>query len=94
MAITQSWRQRNWIVILVFINIISAAGVSYCVHLSRNVVAELQALKQENNALEVEWGQLLLEQSAWGSYARVEKVALNELKMKVPGADEMVMVRP
>ena len=94
MAITQSWKQRHWIIVLVAVNIVSATGVSYCVHLSRNIVAELQALKQESNALEVEWGQLLLEQSAWGSYLRVEEVASSKLKMKVPGAGEMIMVGP
>ncbi|PCJ20221.1 MAG: cell division protein FtsL [Gammaproteobacteria bacterium] len=94
MAITQSWKQRHWIIFLVAVNITSATGVSYCVHLSRNIVAELQALKQESNALEVEWGQLLLEQSAWGSYLRVEKIASSKLNMKVPGADEMIMVGP
>ncbi|MBV1884643.1 MAG: cell division protein FtsL [Gammaproteobacteria bacterium] len=94
MAIAQNWKQRYWVIALVAINIISAAGISYCVHASRNIVAELQALKQESNALEVEWGQLLLEQSAWGSYARVEKIAMSQLKMKVPEANEMIMVGP
>ena len=94
MAIAQNWKQRYWVIALVAINIISAAGISYCVHVSRNIVAELQALKQESNALEVEWGQLLLEQSAWGSYARVEKIAMSQLKMKVPEANEMIMVVP
>ncbi len=34
--------------------------------------------------LEVEWGQLQLEQSTWAMHARIEKVATQALGMRVP----------
>jgi cell division protein FtsL len=35
-------------------------------------------------ALEVEWGQLQLEQSTWAGHARIEKAARERLRMITP----------
>lgn len=94
MAITIDWKQRSWITTLVVFNIASAMAVAFGVHVSRNIVGEIQGLKIENDALEVEWGRLLLEKSAWGSYTRIEKIANEQLKMEVPEAQNVIMVSP
>ena len=39
--------------------------------------------------MQVEWGQLLIEQSAWASHSRVESIVIEQLKM----AQEIVLVR-
>ena len=53
-----------------------------------------QKMQNENSQMQVEWGQLLLEQSTWGSYNRVEQLATKKLKMHVPSPNEIVMVEP
>lgn len=53
----------------------SGLAVALSVHHWRETLQQLQVLKQEAKALDVEWGQLLLEQNSWGGYARIEQLA-------------------
>ena len=53
---------------------------------------ELQVLREEANQLDVEWGQLLLEQSTFGLDGRIEQKATRELQMQVPRISDIVMV--
>lgn len=71
----------------------SAVGVAFSVHHSRLKLQQLQALDEEKNRLEVEWGQLLLEQHAWGSYGRIGKLGVEELQMMPPAPKSVVMVQ-
>ncbi len=93
-------RQNNSVVIwfAFFISLIlvcsSALGVVYAVNESRHLLNELQTLENKRNDLQVEWGQLLLEQSSLVSQGRVEDIAIAELGMKIPDMENMVMVRP
>lgn len=72
---------------------ITALGVVYSTHKSRQLLNELQALENERNALQVEWGQLLLEQSSLISQGRVEDIARAELRMVIPGRENIVVVK-
>ena len=45
----------------------SAVGVVWSKHEARSLFIELQGLKAERDALDIEWGQLKLEQSAWAT---------------------------
>lgn len=74
--------------------LVSAVGVIYSVHVSRQMVSELQSLQREGEQLQVQWGQLLLEKSTWGSYARVEQTARTRLGMYLPTVQEIVVVEP
>lgn len=73
---------------------LTALGVVYSSFETRRLVAQHQQLLNQKNAMQVEWGQLLLEQSTWGSYNRVEQLAGDKLKMRVPSPSEIVMVDP
>ena len=53
----------------------SAAGAIWAKHRSRQLFIELERLNAARDELEVEWGQLQLEQSAWSTHAFVENVA-------------------
>jgi len=64
------------------------------VHKTRKAVGELQALEKQRNALDVEWSQLLLEQSTLGSFIEIENKAKGELKMLVPEVNQVVIVKP
>jgi len=80
--------------VLLLVMLISAVLVSHTVHLTRKAVGELQALEKQRNALDVEWSQLLLEQSTLGSFREIENKAKGELKMAVPEAHQVVTVKP
>lgn len=72
----------------------SAVAVSYSVHKYRGYLNELQRLQAQRDDLETQWGQLLLEQQAWGAYGRVGKIATEEWQMRTPAPQEVIMVRP
>lgn len=72
----------------------SALGVVYAKHTSRKLFVELQTLEKIRDEMEVEWGQLQLEQSTWGTHARVEGIARNRLEMVMPAVDAVVIVKP
>ncbi|TNF03100.1 MAG: cell division protein FtsL [Gammaproteobacteria bacterium] len=87
-------KQAGWLFPLLWIGVIvSALSVVYVSHLCRQLYNELAKLEQEANALQVEWGRYLLEQSSWASLSRVEQMAINELNMRVPEPSEIVIVR-
>ncbi len=71
----------------------SAVAVAYSAHKSRLYLNDLQKLEAQRDRLETEWGQLLLEQHAWGAYTRVGKLATEQLQMRNPAAAEIMMVR-
>jgi cell division protein FtsL len=72
---------------------ISALGVVYHKHLSRQLFTQLQAQQQEIDALQIEWSQLLLEQGTWVSDARVERIAREHLQMVLPEPNEVKVIR-
>ena len=69
----------------------SIAGV-YAKHESRKSFTELQVLISERDRLEVEWGKLQIEQSTWSTYARVEQLARNQMKMHVPKPEQTMLL--
>ena len=72
----------------------SAAGAIYCKHRARALFVELEALNAHRDNLEIEWGQLQLEQSAWSTHAFVERVASAKLRMAMPPPKEIEIVSP
>jgi len=72
----------------------SGISVVYAKYASRKYFVELQALLAERDAIDVEWGQLQLEQSTWATHGRVEQMARNELDMHMPAANEVVVIVP
>ncbi|WP_428607966.1 cell division protein FtsL [Sedimenticola sp.] len=86
--------QLMLLLILTFGLLLTATGVVYSKYASRKQFVTLQMLRAERDAIEVEWGRLQLEQSTWATHARVEKIARKRLKMHIPAADEVVVVKP
>ena len=77
---------------LLVVTTVSATGVIYSTHKSRHLLNELQQLERQRNGLQVEWGQLLLEQSSLVSQGRIENLAIAELGMKIPATENVVVV--
>jgi cell division protein FtsL len=74
--------------------VVSAVCVVYSKHQGRKLFIELQALEDERDAMDVEWGQLQLEQSTLTTQGQVEIAARDRLGMVVLSADNMVIVKP
>jgi cell division protein FtsL len=53
----------------------------------------LQNEKDRAQQMEVEWGQLQLEQSTWAMPARVEKIAAVKLQMQLPKSAQIQFIR-
>lgn len=70
----------------------SALAVVYCKHQSRYLCTQLQNLQQTVEALQVEWGQLLLEQGTWSQDARIEKIAKERMQMSLPEPGTVVVI--
>jgi len=88
-----SVRTGGWLPVLWLLLVLSALSVIYVSHLCRQLYNELAKLEQEANALQVEWGRYLLEQSSWASLSRVEQLAKSEMQMRVPKPGEVIVVR-
>ena len=72
----------------------SAAGAVWCKHRARELFVELETLNARRDNLDIEWGQLQLEQSAWSTHAFVESVAGKKLHMTMPAPKDIVIVQP
>jgi len=89
---TVGWRIAT--ALLGFAVLVSSLGVIYGKHQARNRFSELQRLTRERDELDIEWGQLQLEQSTWATNGRVESVARDDLHMVIPQASDLRIVQP
>ena len=80
--------------ILLAILVVCALSVVTSQHKARKLYVDLQKEQASAKQLEVEWGQLQLEQSTWAMHARVEKIASGQLLMSVPPAARLQVVAP
>jgi len=64
--------------------VICALGLVTSQHRARTLFGELEREQDAAKRIDVEWGQLQLEQSTWAMHARIEKVAGNTLRMRTP----------
>ena len=72
----------------------SALGVVNAKHQSRKLFVELTNLQQQRDAMNIEWGQLQLEQSTWATHGRIEQTAQQRLNMKNLDMSQVVMIKP
>ena len=59
---------------------------------ARKLYVELQKEQELAKQLDVEWGQLQLEQSTWAMHSRVAKLATERLRMRQADAKRTVVV--
>ena len=74
--------------------LVSAAGAIYSKHRARELFVTLERMNRQRDTLEIEWGQLQLEQSAWSTHAFVERVASAKLHMQSPPPAEIELISP
>lgn len=61
-------------------------------HDARQLFVELERLKAQRDQLQIEWGQLQLEQSTWATHARMEDLGRGELALVTPAPQEIVLL--
>lgn len=76
--------------------VLCAVSVVTSQYQARKLFVELQKDKDQAQQMDVEWGQLQLEQSTWATPARVEEIAVRRLQMHLPknGQVQFIQVRP
>lgn len=79
--------------LLLCLAIICALSVVTSQHKARKYFVELQSEKDKAQQMEVEWGQLQLEQSTLALSSRVEKIASKQLQMQMPLSKQIQFVR-
>ena len=79
---------------LVLLAVLVLCGLSLVTsrHQSRQLTTEITREQARERALEVEHGQLSIEQSTWSMPARVEKVARDVLRLHNPGPGRVELV--
>jgi cell division protein FtsL len=82
------------LLILVFaaVCVMSAMALVYTKHEARKLFVELETLTRERDELNIEWGQLQIEQSTWATHARIEQVALGDLSLVRPQSTEIFVI--
>ncbi|CAB1370246.1 cell division protein FtsL [Denitratisoma oestradiolicum] len=79
-------------VILLAIAVAAALFAVDANHRARKLFIELEREQVRMRNLEVEWGQLQLEQSTWANHARIERIARDKLQMKTPAPNQVVVL--
>jgi cell division protein FtsL len=80
--------------LLLLATISTAIAAAYAKHQSRKLFIELQALEATRDAMNVEWGQLQLEQSTHTTHGKVENAARERLGMRIPDPQQVMILRP
>ena len=78
--------------LLILIALACALSAVSANHRARKLVTELESVQKRMRDLDVEWGQLQLEQSTWAGHVRVEKAAREKLGMKPPAPGQIISV--
>ena len=61
-------------------------------HESRQLFAELEQLKREQDRLQIDWGRLQIEQSTLATHPRIETLARERLELAEPTNAQMVVI--
>lgn len=59
-------------------------------HRARTAFKALEAAEQQARAFEEEYSQLQLEMSTWAQHARIERIAVERLRMRLPSSQAVI----
>ena len=80
-------------IVLLLAVLFSAVAVIYVTNVHRITFSQLQVEEQEGHQLQLQWGQLLLEQASLATPARVELLAAQKLQMMLPTDKQTIILR-
>lgn len=79
--------------LLLFAVVISAFAVIYFTHINRQTTSQLEVLFTERDELDIEWRNLLLEQSSLAEHSTIESKAEKLLEMQRPDSTTEIIIR-
>lgn len=87
-------RRQPLLLVIVFavVCVLSAVALVYTKHESRKLFVELESITHARDNLNIEWGQLQIEQSTWATHSRIEKVATEDLSLVRPTSSEIYVI--
>lgn len=87
-------RRQPFFLIIIFalVCVLSAIALVYTKHESRKLFVELERITHVRDELNIEWGQLQIEQSTWATHARIEQVATDDLSLVRPTSSEIFVI--
>lgn len=72
--------------------LLSAIAVVYCTNQYRMNLSQLEHARSETNNLELQWGQLLLEEASMNAPSTIESRSAKDLKMVMPESKQTIIV--
>jgi len=84
-------KQLCFVLFMSFLVLCSALAVVYVRNEHRVTFSQYEQFKQQTNQLQLQWGQLLLEQASLATPARVQAMAEEKLHMLLP-SDKQIFV--
>lgn len=87
-------KRQPFLLVVVFslVCVLSAMALIYTKHESRKLFVQLEQLTHQRDELNIEWGQLQIEQSTWATHARIEQVATEDLSLVRPQSTEIFVI--
>lgn len=87
-------RSSNGVNVMLLLAVVGCAlGVVTSQHKARKLFIELQKEKELGQQMDVEWGQLQLEQSTWATPRRIGEVSERRLGMQLPRSGQVQFIR-
>ncbi|KTD39345.1 cell division transmembrane protein FtsL [Legionella nautarum] len=86
-------KQLCFLLTLLLAVLVTALAIVYTTNEHRIYFSQLQRLEQQANQLQLQWGQLVLEQASLATPARVEQLAVEKLQMRLPADKEIFILR-
>lgn len=86
-------RQLCLQLILLIAVFVSALGVVYTTNVHRLTLSQLESAEQQAHQLQLQWGQLLLEQASLATPSRVQVLAADKLHMILPVNKQTFVLR-
>ncbi|MCO2135347.1 cell division protein FtsL [Pseudomonas aeruginosa] len=85
----------SFLMLLLYIGLLlSAIAVAYSTYWNRQLLNSLYSELSVRDKAQAEWGRLILEQSTWTAHSRIESLAVEQLRMRVPDPAEVRMGAP
>jgi cell division protein FtsL len=81
------------VVLLLPLVVLSAITVVYVKYVSRQKFSDLQQAVRTQDALEVEWSRMQLEQNTWSTSGRIENLARQKLGLQAPSAEQVFYIK-
>jgi len=87
------FRPAMLLLILAVLLVVSALMVVQSAYDYRRLFNDHQVLVHQWDEMQIEWGQLLLEQSVWAGHHRIENKARQNLGMLIPEHKQIEIIR-